>query len=143
MEKKEFGFTNGYKVFLFTLENKNRMKVVLTNYSGAIVSIFVPDRDGNIDDVVLGYDDLEGYVNGTSSQGALVGRYANRIGGGTFKIDDNEYKLFINENVNTLSTAAWLASTREYGQSTRKEKIALPSATTAPTERKTSPEILR
>ena len=95
MEKKEFGFTNGYKVFLFTLENKNRMKVVLTNYSGAIVSIFVPDRDGNIDDVVLGYDDLEGYVNGTSSQGALVGRYANRIGGGTFKIDDNEYKLFI------------------------------------------------
>ena len=102
MEKKDFGFTNGYKVFLFTITNKNGMSVTLTNYSGAIVSIFVPDRDGNMEDVVLGYDDLESYVNGTSSQGALVGRYANRIGGGTFKIDDNEYKLFINENVNTL-----------------------------------------
>ena len=77
IEKEVFGMADGYKVFLFTLKNSKGMTVKLTNYSGAIVNILVPDRDGNIDDVVLGYDDLEGYLHGTSTQGALVGRYAH------------------------------------------------------------------
>jgi len=102
IEKEIFGMTNGYKVFLFTLKNSKGMTVKLTNYSGAIVSIFVPDKDGNFGDVVLGYDDLEGYVNGTSTQGALVGRYANRIANGKFTLNGKEIELRCNEGTNCL-----------------------------------------
>lgn len=102
IERKDFGFFNGYKVFLFTLTNKNGMKAELTNYSGAVVSLFVPDRNGIMEDVVLGYDDLDGYIGGTSSQGALVGRYANRIADAKFTLNGVEHKLFANENSNTL-----------------------------------------
>ncbi len=94
--------TEGYKVFLFTLENSKGMKVKLTNYSGAIVSIIVPDKNGNFDDVVLGYDDLNGYVNGTSFQGALVGRYANRIANAKFTLNGEEIELRANEGINSL-----------------------------------------
>ena len=62
IERKDYGFYNGYKVFLFTLTNKNGMKAELTNFSGAVVSLFVPDRNGINEDVVLGYDDLDGYI---------------------------------------------------------------------------------
>jgi aldose 1-epimerase len=102
IEKEVFGMTDGYKVFLFTLKNSKGMTVKLTNYSGAVVNIFVPDKDGNIDDVVLGYDDLEGYVNGTSSQGALVGRYANRIAKAKFTLNGEEIQLRANEGTNCL-----------------------------------------
>lgn len=102
IERKDYGFFNGYKVFLFTLTNKNGMKAELTNYSGAIVSLYVPDRNGIMEDVVLGYDDLDGYVKGTSSQGALIGRYANRIADAKFTLNGTEYNLFANENNNSL-----------------------------------------
>lgn len=102
IEKEVFGMTDGYKVFLFTLKNSKGMTVKLTNYSGAIVNIFVPDKNGNVDDVVLGYDDLEGYVNGTSSQGALVGRYANRIADAKFTLNGEEITLRANEGTNCL-----------------------------------------
>lgn len=102
IEKTEFGMTDGYKVFLFTLKNSKGMTVKLTNYSGAVVSILVPDKNGDIDDVVLGYDDLEGYVNGTSSQGALVGRYANRIANAKFTLNGKEIDLRANEGTNCL-----------------------------------------
>lgn len=102
IERKEYGFFNGYKVWLYTITNKNGVKAQLTNYSGALVSLFVPDRDGKTDDVILGYDNLEGYINGTSSQGALVGRYANRIADAKFTLNGEEIKLFANENTNTL-----------------------------------------
>ena len=103
IEKTEFGFSNGYKVFLFTLKNSSGMTLKLTNYSAAIVSIFVPDKNGNFDDVVLGYDDLAGYEAGTSSQGAVVGRYANRIADGKLTINGETYQLYLNENgMNTL-----------------------------------------
>ena len=102
IEKKVFGMTDGYKVFLFTLKNSKGMTVKLTNYSGAVVSILVPDKDGNVDDVVLGYDDLDGYVKGTSSQGALVGRYANRIANAKFTLNGEEIQLRANEGTNCL-----------------------------------------
>ncbi len=102
IEKEVFGMADGYKVFLFTLKNSKGMTVKLTNYSGAIVNIFVPDKDGNIDDVVLGYDDLDGYIKGTSSQGALVGRYANRIANGKFTLNGEEIELRCNEGTNHL-----------------------------------------
>lgn len=103
ISKIDFGFFNGYKAYLFTLTNKNGMTVKLTNYSGAVVSVTTPDKDGNFEDVVLGYDNLEGYVNGNSSHGAFVGRYANRIGKGSFTINGVEYHIALNDGgVNTL-----------------------------------------
>ncbi len=102
IEKEVFGMADGYKVFLFTLKNSKGMTVKLTNYSGAIVSIMVPDKDGNFDDVVLGYDDLDGYIKGTSTQGALVGRYANRIANGKFTLNGKEIELRCNEGTNCL-----------------------------------------
>lgn len=100
--KKELGFHNGYKLWQFTLTNNNGMTVELTNYSAAIMSASVPDKNGKPVDVVLGYDDIDGYVKGTSSQGAVVGRFANRIGGAQFTLNDVTYKLFPNDNGNTL-----------------------------------------
>ncbi|MGN0595799.1 MAG: aldose epimerase family protein [Ruminiclostridium sp.] len=102
MEKKEWGFANGYKVYLYTLKNKNGMTLKLTNYSGAIVSAALPDKKGNMVDVVLGYDNLEGYISGGSSQGALVGRYANRIANGEFTLNGKTYKLVKNCGAHTL-----------------------------------------
>ncbi len=102
IERKEFGFFNGYKVWLFTITNGKGAKVTLTNFAGAVVNLFMPDRNGKMDDIVLGYDNLDGYIQGDSSHGALVGRYANRIANAAFTLNGVEHKLFANENTNTL-----------------------------------------
>lgn len=100
--KEAVGFHNGYKLWEVTLTNSKGMEVKLTNYSAAIMSVKAPDRDGNFADVVLGYDDVEGFILGTSSQGAICGRFANRIGGGKFTLNGVEYPLFKNDGGNTL-----------------------------------------
>lgn len=105
---KEFGFFRGYKCHLITLTNKNGMTARITNFGGALVGLDVPDKNGSMADVVLGYDTLEGYIEGNSSHGALVGRYANRIGGAKFTIGGKEYKLTPNDNkVNHLHGGAF------------------------------------
>lgn len=101
IEKKLWGNHNGKDCYLFTLENGN-MTAEITNYAGSLVKLIVPDKDGNKDDILLGYDTLDGYIAGTSSQGALVGRYANRIGGAKFTLNGKEYTLAKNDNGNTL-----------------------------------------
>jgi len=73
------------------------MKVDITNYGGIIVRLYVPDREGNLDDIVLGYDNLEQYFDDPNYFGALIGRYGNRIGEGKFELDGNTYQLEINE----------------------------------------------
>ena len=98
IERKEYGFFRGYKCWLFTLTNKNGMSAQLTNFGGAIVSLNVADRNGNFGDVVLGYDSLEEYIDGNSTHGALVGRYANRIGKGKINVSGVEYQLSTNDN---------------------------------------------
>ncbi|MBE6888804.1 MAG: galactose mutarotase [Ruminococcaceae bacterium] len=104
----EFGYFRGYKCHLITLTNKNGMTARITNFGGAVVGLDVPDKDGNMADVVLGYDTLQGYIDGNSSHGALVGRYANRIGGAKFTVDGVEYKLTPNDNkVNHLHGGAF------------------------------------
>lgn len=102
IKKEEVGFHDGYKLWMVTMENENGMRVRLTNYSGAIVGIEVPDENGNTADVVLGYDDIKGFISGTSSQGALVGRFANRIGNASFELNGKKYKLAANDGKNTL-----------------------------------------
>ena len=102
VKKEAVGFHNGYKLWVVTLTNSKGMEVKLTNYSGAIMSVKAPDRDGNFADVVLGYDDVEGFIKGTSSQGAICGRFANRIGNAKFTLNGTEYPLYKNDGENTL-----------------------------------------
>lgn len=88
---------------LFTLENKNGLKACITNYGGRVVNLFVPDRNGNFDDVVLGYDNLSEYLTSNEKYyGATIGRYGNRIGKAQFTISDKIYYLEKNNGVNSL-----------------------------------------
>ena len=84
---------NGKKTDLYTLRNKNNMEVCITNFGGHIVSVMVPDKDGQMRDVVLGFDSIQDYVSKPSDFGASIGRYANRINQGKFTLDGTEYQL--------------------------------------------------
>ncbi len=96
-EKILWGSYDNKDCYLVTLKNGN-LTASFTSYGGALVNLLVPDKNGEIADVVLGYDDLDGYVNGTSCQGALIGRYANRIGGAKFILNGEEIKIAANDN---------------------------------------------
>ena len=100
--KKLYADLNGVKVHNFTLENKNGMKISVLNFGGIITSLKVPNKNGEIYDIVLGYDDLESYEKQTTYFGAIVGRCCNRIDGSKFTIDKTEYLLNSNENGNQL-----------------------------------------
>jgi aldose 1-epimerase len=103
IEKSDFGKTpEGTAVDLYTLTNANGMKAKIMTYGGIITELDVPDRDGKLGDVVLGFDDLKGYVAGHPYFGALVGRVANRIAKGKFTLDGKEYKVAVNNGPNAL-----------------------------------------
>lgn len=103
ISKAEFGKTkDGQNVEAYTLTNNNGMMVRIITYGGTITEIWVPDKNGKFADVALGYDNIEGYENGKAFIGALIGRYANRIGKAKFSIDGVEYKLPANDNGNQL-----------------------------------------
>lgn len=102
IEKVSFGHIDGKEVYLYTLTNNKRMMVRIINYGGIITSIQVPDKKGNFEDVVLGYDNLKGYLEETPYFGAIVGRYANRIANGKFTLDGEEYLLAVNNGPNHL-----------------------------------------
>lgn len=78
---------------LYTLKNKSGMEVCITNFGGRIVSIMVPDKDGKMQDVVLGFDNIDDYVHVPSDFGASIGRYANRIAQGRFVLDNDTIQL--------------------------------------------------
>ncbi|MGC9343831.1 MAG: galactose-1-epimerase, partial [Bacteroidales bacterium] len=100
---KPFGeLINGQEVHLYSLENEKGMKVNITNYGGIITHLFVPDRNGNVEDIVLGFDSLEPYLKDHPYLGAIIGRFANRIAHGKFTLNGNEYKLLINNGPNHL-----------------------------------------
>ncbi|XP_022101384.1 aldose 1-epimerase-like [Acanthaster planci] len=101
--QEDFGHTkDGRLVVRYSLSNKNGMVVKIINFGAAVTSIEVPDRAGNIADVVLGYDKLEGYETGAFYHGIVVGRVANRIAKGRFVIDGKEYQLETNNGPNHL-----------------------------------------
>jgi len=98
-----FGTTpEGETVDVYTLTNAQGMAVRVMTYGGVILSLKVPDRDGHLDDVVLGYDDLDGYLRESPYFGALIGRYGNRIGGARFALDGATYALAANNGANHL-----------------------------------------
>jgi len=106
VSQEPFGSTQcGQDVFKFQLTNREGARVELINYGAAIVGLHVPDKNGTLEDVVLGFDDIDGYlgVRGRNPYfGALVGRVANRIAKGKFTLDGVEYALATNNGVNHL-----------------------------------------
>ncbi len=94
---------NGKPIGLFTLKNENGMAVQLTNYGARIVDLWVPDKDGGFQDVVMGFETGDAYLNATDiNNGPVVGRYGNRIGKGQFTLDGKDYQLTINDGENHL-----------------------------------------
>lgn len=89
-------------IYAYTLKNENGMKVKILSYGGAIAELSVPDRNGIFADIVGGYDSLDSYVCGDGYQGALIGRWGNRINKGKFTLEGKEYTLFLNNNGNHL-----------------------------------------
>lgn len=84
---------NGKQTQLYTLTNANGIEVCITNFGGRIVSVMVPDKTGEMKDVVLGFDSIGDYINTPSDFGAAIGRYANRINQGKFVLDGDTVKL--------------------------------------------------
>jgi aldose 1-epimerase len=103
IEKSAWGkMPDGTPVELFTLKSSKGMEVKISNYGGIVTSMTAPDRSGKFEDVVLGYDKLDGYLKATPYFGCLVGRYANRIAKGQFTLDGKIYALATNNYPNTL-----------------------------------------
>jgi aldose 1-epimerase len=103
ISRQSFGTSpDGKPVELFTLRNSKGVEVRIMNYGGIVTSFLAPDKNGNVADVVLGYDNLEGYLKASPFFGALVGRYGNRIANAKFTLNGKEYKLAANNNGNAL-----------------------------------------
>ena len=103
LEKEQFVSEVGDKqTALYILKNDNGMEVCITNYGGRVVSVMVPDRNGKMTDVVLGYDNIAAYTASSGTYGALIGRYGNRIANGLIMLDGVEYQLPKNNNGNCL-----------------------------------------
>ena len=103
IDSVSFGtLANGQRAELFTLRNAHGIEMQFTNYGGIITSLKTPDRNGRFSDIVLGYDNLAGYVANSPYFGAIVGRYANRIARGHFTLDGATYTLAVNNGPNSL-----------------------------------------
>ncbi|MGB6900997.1 MAG: hypothetical protein WBE12_20540, partial [Candidatus Acidiferrum sp.] len=94
--------TDGISIYRFVLTNKKGVEAVVISYGAALVSLKVPDRDGKIADVVLGFENLEGYEQGKTYFGGTIGRYGNRIAKGEFSLDGMQFHLPVNDGPNSL-----------------------------------------
>jgi aldose 1-epimerase len=123
MTRAPFGqLPDGTAVEAFTFTNASGMSVTAITYGGIITSLKVPDKAGQLADVVLGYDSLQGYLDKSPFFGCIVGRYGNRIGKGTFTLDGKTYRLPINNGENHLhggpqgfDKKVWKAEPFEHG----------------------------
>lgn len=95
--KRIFGtMPDGRDVLAYRIENSSGASVTLLTLGGIIQSLCMPDREGNLKDIVCGYDNLESYLQAAGYQGAIIGRVCNRIGNAEFTLDGKSYKLFVN-----------------------------------------------
>jgi aldose 1-epimerase len=118
-EHKPFGKTNdGTAVEQYILRNSHGMQATVITYGGVLQSLKVPDKHGKLDDVVLGFDDVQGYQSGTAFFGATIGRFGNRLAGGAFELDGKRYQVPLNDGPNSLH-AAPRASTSGCGKPRR------------------------
>src|ERR1700743_2476490 len=97
VQTREWGKAGDRPISLYTITNSNGINVNIANIGAAIQSVIVPDKNGKLTDVALGYDALEGYENDDFYIGTLVGRYANRIAGGNVEIDGINYQLTVKD----------------------------------------------
>jgi len=104
IDKKNFEkIVDGKQVGLYVLENDQGTVAEITNYGGKVVSLWLPDKSGNYEDVVLGHENIDDFLNAKEKYfGALIGRYGNRIAHGKFTLDDKEYTLATNNGANSL-----------------------------------------
>jgi aldose 1-epimerase len=102
IEKRVFGVTEGREVDIYTMTVDSGMSVSIITYGGAIVKLLAPNKDGRLADVICGYDCLSSYVEGDGYQGALIGRFGNRIARGKFTLEGKEYTLYTNNGENHL-----------------------------------------
>ncbi|WP_223506462.1 aldose epimerase family protein [Pseudomonas sp. GL-RE-29] len=102
-EHKAFGKTNnGTPVEQYILRNSHGMQATVITYGGVLQSLKVPGKDGKAEDIVLGFDDVQGYQSGTAYFGATIGRYGNRLANGTFELDGRHYQVPKNDGPNSL-----------------------------------------
>jgi aldose 1-epimerase len=121
IKKEAFGKTpDGSPVDVYTLTNSHGLEARVMNFGGILLSLRVPDRNGKLDDIVLGFDSLEPYFTNDPHLGSIIGRYANRIANGKFTLDGVEYTLPKNNGPNTLhggvkgfDKVLWQAETSE------------------------------
>lgn len=117
IKMSDFGcLSDGRKIEMYTIENSIGTSASVITYGATLASVNVSDKNGDFSDVIVGFDDLEGFVERTDYQGVIVGPYANRIGNSEFSIDGKKYKLIPNENEVTclhscgeFNTAVWNA----------------------------------
>ena len=103
IQKAPFGKTSdGKDVQLYTLTNKNGLEASISTYGGTLVSLKVPDRNGKLGNIVLGFKSVDNYVKGVPFFGATIGRYGNRIANGEFSLDGKTYRLARNDGPNNL-----------------------------------------
>jgi len=102
IQKTSFGKIGNKEVELYTITNRNGIVAKITTYGAILAELLVPDRNGKLADIVLGFDNLDQYSAGHSYFGAIVGRYANRIAGARFTLEGKEYKLAANNGTNSL-----------------------------------------
>ncbi|RFD29738.1 galactose-1-epimerase [Pseudomonas sp. GL93] len=106
-EHQPFGKTNdGTAVEQYVLRNSHGMQATVITYGGVLQSLKVPDKHGKLDDVVLGFDDVQGYQGGTAFFGATIGRFGNRLAGGAFELDGKRYQVPLNDGPNSLHGGA-------------------------------------
>jgi aldose 1-epimerase len=102
LDRAPFGNVDGKQIDLYTLTNANGMVAKIMNYGAILTELDVPDRNGKLDDVVLGFDNLAGYLHKEPYFGAIVGRVGNRIAAGRFTLDGKTYQLATNDGKNHL-----------------------------------------
>jgi aldose 1-epimerase len=121
LRRTPFGtLSDGREIEMLALRNSTGIEVMVITYGAIITAITVPDRNGHSADIVLGHDNLDSYIRSSPYFGAVIGRYANRIGGGRFSIDGKSYSISKNENDNCLhggiegfDKAAWNVSSAD------------------------------
>jgi len=113
VQQEVWGEVKDKQVYHYTFANSNGMVMKVTNYGGIITSILVPDKNGIIEDVVLGFDNLQQYLDPNPYFGAVIGRFANRIRNGQFSINDSAYQMPKNKGehcihgVGEFNTVVW------------------------------------
>ncbi len=122
MKKELFGKTkSGIEVYRYWLENSKGMKAGVINYGAILVNLFVPDKDGDFADVVLGFDTLEPYFDNGSFFGAVIGPNANRVGGASFMLHGRRYQLDVNDSQNNLHSHRDLGYHKRVWEATEEE----------------------